>query len=66
MSLIKWVNKLMDKMTLWDLALTKIVTALVGIMIGAYIATFVKDYIGWFLSVTLFAYGFLLYQVFKK
>ena len=66
MGLWKWAEKSIKKMTLWDYALLKIVLILIGIIIGAYIATFVKDNIWYFGSIAILGYIILLTRVLKK
>jgi len=65
MSLMSWAKSLVKKMTIWDMSLLKTTMFLFGIIVGAYIAAFVKTNIIWFAIVTGALYLVLVYRVFK-
>ncbi len=63
------IDKIMEKMrrmTLWDYGLFKTSLALLGIIIGAFIAGFVKQYIWYFVAITVISYAALLYRIFRE
>ncbi len=66
MTLKSYFEKKIKNFTFWDFALFKLVIALFGIVLGAYIALFVKQYVWWFVAVFLVGYIVLLFRVFKK
>lgn len=63
--LMKWAKKVTKKMTVWDMSLLKSTMVLIGIILGAYISTFVKTNIWYFAGVTAVLYIILLKRVFK-
>ena len=66
MNLIASMERRIQKMTFWDITLTKTVTILFGVIVGAYISEFVKHYI-WPLSI-VFIVGYIIaiYRFWKK
>lgn len=62
----KWLEEKIHKLTLWDMALVKIVLIIFGIIIGAYISTFVKQYLLYFVGTFVVLYAILLYRFFRK
>jgi hypothetical protein len=49
MDVIGWAQARSKAMTLWDIGLLKIYSALFGILVGAYFAPFVLRNVWWFL-----------------
>ena len=66
MGLIKWSSKKMKRLTIWDIAFIKWSAVLFGIIIGAYIADFTKQYIWYFVIVALLIAIKPIYKVLKK
>lgn len=65
MDLIKWSENKFKKFTIWDIAIFKTAIVLFGIIIGAYISTFVKTYLWYLIVIFVVLYGYLLYKIFK-
>jgi len=65
MSLMSWAKSLVKKMTIWDMSLLKTTMFLFGIIVGAYIADFVKLNILYFAIATGILYLVLVYRVFR-
>ena len=61
--LMKWAEKVVKKMNVWDMALLKTCVVLIGIIIGAYISVFVQQYIWWFVAVAVILYAILIKRV---
>lgn len=49
MSLLSWADDRSGAMTVWDLGFMKVTSMLFGIIVGAYLASFVIENILWFL-----------------
>ncbi len=55
MGILEWAEKRTSAMTIWDVGVLKIYCFLFGVIGGAYISTFVKENLWWFvLSVLVF------------
>jgi hypothetical protein len=48
MGLIRWAEQKTRALNIWDIGVLKIYCALFGMIVGAYTATFVREYIAWF------------------
>jgi putative Mn2+ efflux pump MntP len=66
MGLIRWSEETIRKLSLWDFAVVKMVLILFGMLIGAYISDFVKQYVWYFAGVFVVLYGILIYKIFMK
>ena len=66
MGLLKYSEKKIRNLTVWDFGLVKILLALFGIIIGAYISAFVKQNVWYFGGAFVVLYPIVLYRVFKK
>ncbi|RLI99884.1 MAG: hypothetical protein DRP06_02835 [Candidatus Aenigmatarchaeota archaeon] len=66
MGIVEWSEKKIRNLSIWEFALVKITLVLVGIMIGAYLSTFVQQYALYFVTVIAVLYAVLLYRVFGK
>lgn len=66
MGLIDWGEKKIKKMTFGDMALTKFVCMIFGLVIGAYISTFVKQYAWLFVLLFIAGYVVVVYRVLIK
>ncbi len=66
MGLIKWMNKKIEKLDMWDIGAIKWASILFGIIIGAYIADFTKQYIWYFGILVLLIAIKPVYKLFKK
>jgi len=49
MGLINWADRHCKNLDIWDIGAIKWASLLVGIIIGAYIANFTKQYLWWFI-----------------
>jgi hypothetical protein len=55
MGILEWAEQRTSAMTIWDVGVLKIYCVLFGVIVGAYISTFVKENLWWFvLSVLVF------------
>ena len=66
MGLIKWLSKKMEKLTIWDIACVKWSSILFGIIIGAYIADFTKQYLWYFIILAVLIVIKPIYKVLKN
>ena len=66
MGLLNWSEEKIRKLTIREFALLKIVLVMFGIMIGAYISTFVKQNIMYFIGVFVILYSFIMYRILNK
>lgn len=66
MNLIKWSEEKIRKMNFWDMGLVKFVCIFFGLILGAYISNFVRQYIWIFLILFLAGYITALYRFFIK
>ena len=65
--LYKWSEKSIKKInSVWDMAIFKLCMASFGVIVGAYISGFVKQYIAIFAALFIVTYAWLLYKIFKK
>ena len=65
MGLISWSEEKIKKLNIWDFGVLKIYLVLVGIVIGAYFSSFVKQYVLVFIVIIVILLIWLLYKVFK-
>jgi hypothetical protein len=66
MNILKWTEKKIQRLTIWDFSCVKLALVLLGIIIGAYISTFVKQFVWYFVCVFVMSYAIVLYRVFRK
>ena len=66
MKLIKWAEKKLKKLTLKEFALIKLVLILLGMIIGAYLSAFVKQYSLFFITVIVLGYAMIFYTLLGK
>lgn len=64
--MIKWAKKKIKKLDLVDYSILKTALIVLGIIIGAYIAGIVKQYVWYFVGVFVMLYTTLLIRMFKK
>lgn len=65
MGIIEWVNLKVKAQNLWDIGILKIFCTIVGIILGAYISNFVKQYAWWFVAISIVLYILLMYRFLK-
>jgi len=66
MSLFSWIETKIQKYSIWDFGVLKLCVVVFGIIIGAYISTFVKDNLGIFIAIFVVSYAYLIYSFFRK
>ena len=66
MQFSKWYNNRIKKMNVWDIGALKMCCLLVGMILGAYVAGFVKQYLWVFIVLIVLLCIKLLYKIFKK
>ena len=66
MGLFSWANKKIKKMDIWDVGCIKWASLLVGIIVGAYISDFVRQYLGVFIVLVVLLVIKPLYKFVKK
>ena len=63
---MKWAEGKVKKLTVFDFGIVKLYCALIGIVIGAYIANFVKAAVWYFLAIIVLMLIYLLVRITKK
>ena len=53
MGLIQWAEERSRAMSVWDIGVLKIYCVLFGMIVGAYVSTFVTDHVWWFVVAVL-------------
>ena len=66
MRLIEWAEEKIQKLSIWDFAVVKTALIIFGVVIGAHMHGFVKEYLGYFVGVFVALYAILIYRVFLK
>lgn len=66
MGIVEWSENKIRNLSIWEFALVKITLVLIGIVIGAYISTFVQQYAVYFVTVIAVLYAVLIYRMFGK
>lgn len=66
MTLKSFFENKIRKFTMWDFAIFKIALVVFGMVLGAYFAEFVKNYLTYFIVIFVLSYIYILYNVFKK
>ena len=64
MRIIQWAERRTNALNLWDIGVLKIYCALFGMIVGAYLSSFVKQNVWWFVAVVLVLGGSLGYRWF--
>jgi hypothetical protein len=58
MNILEWAERRTSAMTVWDVGALKIYCVLFGMIVGAFIPTFVREYLWWFvLSAVILGLG---------
>ncbi len=66
MGLIIWAEGKAKRLKFWDFAVLKTALIILGMIIGAYFAVFVKQYVTWFVVAWVVLYTYLLFRMFGK
>ena len=53
MGLIQWVERRTKTLNMWDIGVLKIYCVLFGMIVGAFVSTFVREHVWWFAGVVL-------------
>jgi len=65
MGLLDWAEEKIHRLNIWDFAMVKVALVVFGMIIGAYLAGFVKEYVWYFGAVFVLLYVIILYRVFR-
>lgn len=65
MSLFAWAEKRVQKFSIWDIGIFKLCLVSLGMLLGAYLSSFVLDYNVAFLVVFLSTWLWLLIRMFR-
>ena len=64
MGLIQWAEQRTKALNIWDIGILKIYCVLFGMIVGAYVSSFVRDHVWWFVGVVLILGGHLGFKWF--
>lgn len=64
MGVIQWAEERTKTLNIWDIGVLKIYCVLFGMVVGAYVASFVKDQVGWFIGAVLMLGGYFGFKWF--
>jgi len=56
---IQWAEGRAKSLNLWDIGVLKIYCVLFGMIVGAYVSSFVRDHVWWFGGAVLILGGYL-------
>ena len=48
MDILQWAEKKTKGMTIWDIGVLKVYCVLFGVIVGAYLSSFVRENVVWF------------------
>jgi len=65
MGLFKWAESKIKTLNIWDFSVLKIYLLLIGMIIGAYLSSFVKQYLTVIIVIIVIALVWLMYKMFK-
>ena len=65
MGIIEWVNQKVKAQNLWDVGILKIFCTIAGMILGAYISSFVIEYVWWFGVIAIVLFICLMYRFVK-
>ncbi|MEJ2628598.1 MAG: hypothetical protein P8078_08595 [bacterium] len=60
MGIIKWSNQKIKSYTVWDIGVLKIFCVIAGLILGAYVSSFVKQYLWWLIIISIVLFIFLI------
>ena len=64
MKILRWAERRTRALTIWDIGVVKIYCVLFGMIVGAYLSSFVKQEVWWFGAAVLILGGGLGYRWF--
>ena len=62
MKVIRWAERRTKALTIWDVGVLKIYCVLFGMIVGAYLSSFVMQEVWWFVAAVLVLGGGLGYR----
>ena len=65
MSIFEWADQKVKTRNIWDIGVLKIFCTLVGMILGAYLSTFVIQNVWWFGAVSAVLFIWLMIRFFK-
>jgi uncharacterized membrane protein YoaK (UPF0700 family) len=64
MGIFQWAEKKTKGMTIWDIGVLKVYCVLFGVIVGAYLSSFVREHVLWFVVSVLVLGGGVGYRWF--
>ena len=64
MDLFMWAEEKSQSLTIWDIGVLKIYCVLFGVVVGAYVSTFVREQVLWFVAAVIVLGGGFGYRWF--
>ena len=64
MGLIQWAEERHKALSIWDIGVLKVYCVLFGMIVGAYVPTFVRGNVWWFVAAVLVLGGWLGFKWF--
>ncbi len=65
MGIIGCLNQKIKSYTIWDISVLKIFCTIVGMILGAYVSTFVKQNLWWFIVIGIVMFIILIIKFFR-
>lgn len=66
MGVFQWAEDRAKRMTIWDIGVLKVYCVLFGMILGAYLSTFVRQQVPWFVAAVLVLGGGVGYRWFTS
>jgi len=66
MGVFDWAEKRAKGLTIWDIGALKVYCVLFGMIVGAYLSSFVREQVVWFVLGVLLLGGFFGYRWFTS
>jgi hypothetical protein len=66
MGVFQWAERRAKGLTIWDIGALKIYCVLFGVIVGAYLSTFVRQQVLWFVAAVLVLGGVFGYRWFTS
>ncbi|MBR9690947.1 hypothetical protein GOV08_04655 [Candidatus Woesearchaeota archaeon] len=65
MGIFSWAEEKIQSLSVWDFGVVKTMLILLGMIIGAYVSSFVKSYVWYIAGIIILSYIHILYKMFK-
>ena len=65
MKIIEWAEERFRRFTVWDIGVFKTALVVFGLIIGAYVADFVKQYVWYLGALFVLLYAYLVYRMLR-